>query len=200
MRSYTLSIKAAALFAAISLAPLSASAVTIDFNGLAGANNSSFTTFGESNYSVNVTAGTFDVSTTLGDPGLSVYAHAGTITITRPDPPAPSNLFDFTGVDLDTISGTAGSYTITGFLNGIQQFTTSGTAATGGFVLDGTGETGFTLDTLTIAISGGNSDTHVDLDNIGVEGKAITPEPSSLALLASGIAGLGGVIRRRRSA
>jgi hypothetical protein len=198
MRSYTRFTLAAALFAAVS--PLSALAVTIDFTGLAGANNSSFTTFGESNYSVNVTAGTFDVSTTLGDPGLSIYAHSGTITITRPDPPAPSNLFDFTGVDLDTITGAAGTYTITGLLNGVQQFTTTGTAGTGGFVLDGTGESGFALDTLTIAFSGGNSDTHVDLDNIGVEGKAITPEPSSLVLLGSGLAGLGGVIRRRRSA
>jgi hypothetical protein len=86
MRSFTRSTLAAALFAAVALAPLSASAVTIDFTGLAGANNSSFTTFGESNYSVNVTTGAFDVSTSIGDPADSIYAHLGTITITRPSP------------------------------------------------------------------------------------------------------------------
>jgi PEP-CTERM motif len=188
----------AILFAALVLAPLSASAVTIDFNTLAGANGSTFTSYSESNYTVASTTGTWDVSNSgVGDPAPDIYSHSGTITVTRPDPPATSPDFDFTGVDLESTASTGGTYTIVGYLNGIQQFSTSGSLTTS-FVLDGTGFSDDTLDQLVITVAGGNGDSRVSLDNIGVEGRtAPTPEPASLVLLASGLVGIGGVVRRR---
>jgi len=40
--------------------------------------------------------------------------------------------------------------------------------------------------------------THIAFDNMLMNNATVTPEPATLVLLATGLAGIGGIVRRRR--
>jgi PEP-CTERM motif len=193
------SLVSAALVLVASTAGAHAAPVTIDFNTIGGANNSTFSTYSESGFTVISEAGTWFVSSGNGsfaNPEPDIFTQpSGTIAVTD-----GGGLFNFDTLDLgifNVAAGGAADYTITGLLNGVAVYTQSGSSSSQGFVtLNGTHQS-TAITSFTIALSG-NPDG-VDVDNIGLNtvAAAATPEPSTLALFGTGILGLAGMARRK---
>ena len=194
-------IASAVIFFAV--ASHSAFASTIDFSTTNGtfsptshpSNGSSFSSYTESGFTVKSYSGSVSIDTSGGSAPY-LYATDGAISVKATN----GGDFMFTGVDLSESEPTE-DYTITGFLNGLQVFTTSG-ALTSSWVLDGTGFSADAINSLVIAV---NQDCYTwgNIDNIGViagDPSSPVPEPGSLLLLATGLTGVAGLIRRRLTA
>jgi hypothetical protein len=152
----------------------------IDFNTLPGSSGSAFTTYSENGYTVSIYSGTVKVYDGDGDPEPSLLSESSNgainIQVTTGDPD-----FIFDDVDLATL-GAAGTYTITGYLNGSQVFSHSGTII-GGYAFNGygTGIDTATIDDLHIAFA---STSDSDLDNITLT--SVPPCRSQAASSCSG--------------
>ena len=177
-------------------------ASVLDFSSMPGTNTQPFSSYTEDGYLIINTTGQYLIGTYFGDPVPNLFsgssdaffAPAATstaaITITRVD----GGAFTFASADLadDSVSGT---YSFTGSLDGSQVYTSEGDIESTLFesYLSGEAKTGIT--SLTIAESGGD----FNVDNIVVTAPAtsVTPEPSSLLLLATGLVGVAGNLRKR---
>jgi hypothetical protein len=174
-----------------------AGTVTIDFNGLGGADNSVFTTYTEYGFTVADTSGTFRVANAggnnFGDPEPDIYTDStGTVTITDGGQP-----FSFDSFDLGFFNAGTTAYTVTGILGGVNAFVDSGSASDAtrlSFVL----VSGFSSDQVTsVTLDLTSSNTNgANIDNISVSTGA-TPEPSSAILLCTGLLGIALVVRKR---
>jgi hypothetical protein len=189
-----------AVLATLAASTLAAHAapVTINFNTLGGANQSTFTTYSESGFTVSAQSGTWFVALgggSFGDPSPDIFTEpSGTLAVTD-----GGGLFNFDSLDLGfyNVNGGSEDYTITGFSNGTQVYTQTGSLS------DNASETFLTLNgthqstaitSFTIALSG--NDLGINVDNIDLN-TVPTPEPSTLALFGTGILGLAGVARRK---
>jgi hypothetical protein len=194
-----------AVLASLAASTLAAHAapVTINFNTLGGANDSTFTTYAESGFTVSSQAGTFYVASgggSFGDPQPDIFAEpSGTLAVTD-----AGGLFNFDSLDLGIFStaGGAADYTITGFLNGISVYTQTGSLSANNsetfLTLDGTHQS-TSITSFTIALSGNDLGVNVDNIDLNTVAAAATPEPSTLALFGTGILSLAGAARRKFS-
>ena len=91
------------------------------------------------------------------------------------------NAFQAVSITLTLSDGTSQTFTPTSAADSYRGFVSSGSA----------------FSSIAIATSG--AQYYTSLDNLTV-GAAPVPEPSSLGLLAVGLAGLGGFVARRRAA
>jgi len=179
----------------------SASATTITFSGLTGANGTPVATYTEGGFTVTSTLGQFFQGQLFGNPIPSLFAGPllgspmnDVLDVTRNG----GGAFTLASVDLAANNGNV-NFTFTGLLGGIQQYIVNGFEP-------GRPPGPFGFDTIinpdaTIAID----HLRIALDIFGTSGNVdnivviAVPEPASILLLSSALVGIG-VWRRRRIA
>ena len=179
-----------------------ANATTITFSGLPGPNQNAFTTYTESGFTVTAKGGMPEQGTEFGNPLPSVIIDApvfapvnGTVEVTRPS----GRDFTFTSMDLASNNGGPSTFSAEGFLNGSLQYNFTGNVPSGSssfFFVTETNSLHNTvpINALDITVNHGAGTTSDNLDNIGV---TAVSEPSTAALLGSGLC-IGAVVLRRR--
>jgi hypothetical protein len=183
-----------------------ATTTTIDFNTLPGAFDSVFTTYTESGFTVTAPDlgninNDFLVATgvgSFGNPSPDIFTEGeNTLTITD-----GGNPFTFESLDLGFFgAGTTVGYTITGFTGSNVDYTQTSSLSEANartFLTLAGADPDIAVTSLTFAITSNNT-LGANVDNIVVGTPAATPEPSSLALLGSGVLGVAGVLRKRMS-
>ena len=192
MRLYSF-VAAAALLSA----SLAAHANTIDFNTLPGNNGDSFASYTEAGFLVQNSAGQYLVGKIYGNPVPSLFSGydetgaSASITITA----VGGGAFSFLSADLASDGGNS-TYAFSGSFNGVPIFPLqTGTVVDGGFRTFNSTSPSVQLTSLTITENG--RDYNVDNIVVNPSATAVTPEPSSIALLGTGLLGVAGMLRKR---
>lgn len=178
--------------ASLCLACFTAQASTITFSG--APSGSGFTgPVTESGYTYSLYSGTLYINSD-GNPGKNVeptFGSGGVLQIVS----ANGGLFDFGGIDVG--SEGAGSITVSGYngseLVGTDTFAGQNTGLPGGYNTYVSSNL-FGLTSLRISLPGS---PETAIDNVVVNATAVTPEPSSVVLLGTGLIGFPGMIRKR---
>lgn len=180
----------------------SASAQTITFGPLSGANGAAYSGHSEAGFTVATTGGSWFEAHVFGNPTPSIFAgpigspSTSSIQVTKDG----GGLFDFTSVDLSPNNGPI-EYKIEGLAGGSSVFTQSGTMSHVGFFFETLLSTSSALiDTLSITLVPGAGTTSMNIDNIVLSEHPTVPEPAFVQL--SALLGLGGLglLRLRRKA
>ncbi len=194
---------------AMTLSTSVARADVITFSGLSGGNNTPFTTYTEGSFTVTPTFGSwFQDDTLYGNPAPSIYAGPIGSPVSAEILVTGTGDFTWSSVDYSSNNGIA-LIQVIGELGGVVQFSEADFVAASlppgfGFsTLNATGtDSSAVIDSLYIAVApaipnGGPltpTTTSINLDNINL---SPIPEPGSLLLLGSGLAGV--IIARRKA-
>jgi hypothetical protein len=189
----------AAVLAASEILVGGASATTITFSGLADPNGAPFTTYMESGFTVTSTLGTWFQGQSFGNPIPSIFSGpffgspaTDSVTVTE-----GGQRFTFSALDLAANNGNV-NFTFTGTLLGAPVFNIVGTEpglfSPFAFVTELSGVAATVIDQLVVTTN--ILGTSTNIDNIVVATVAAAPEPTTLGLLATGLA-LFGLLRRR---
>jgi hypothetical protein len=171
------------------LAPMSS--WTQGFTGSSGAGSINIAT-----HSTNAQGSEYDPE--VGDPPASIGSAAGTQTLTVTD--TGDYLFSFQSIDLGAFTSNEISYTVTGYDEGVKEFTfTNEACITGcgpGVTWVGVDDTLYSNDLLTEVVITVTSGKVVYEDNLDVDATS-APEPGSLFLLGTGLLGLAFIAFRK---
>ena len=138
------------------------------------------------------------VSFTLSDPA-QVGAPGTTFTFVGTIAAAPGNTGDtFLNGDAFNISGTSLTLNDTGYFSNFPTFLTPGESVTDVvFTVSSDASSSEEVNPGSFEILGGADDnTYDDLGSVNFSAQ-VTPEPSSIALLGTGLLGIAGVMRKR---
>jgi hypothetical protein len=193
----------AAAFAAAVCAAAPASATTIDFNGLGGNNNDTFTNYFESGYQVYNVGGSVWVAQVFGNPVPDLFfgtAGGGTAGGDISIDLASAGAFSLTSFDIASNNGST-AVNILGYLNGVQQYLiplvisdTSLSFST----ISGFGTAGIPVNQLLFDFN--VRGTSANLDNIVLAEQAVSvPEPLTMSLFGAGLAGMIAARRKKRA-
>jgi hypothetical protein len=178
-----------------------ASATTITFGGLVGANGAVLAPYTEGGFTVTPTVGTWFEGHAFGNPVPSIVAGGvfggpATDAFSVTD----GNSFTFSALDLAPSPVGNVDYTFTGTLKGTPVFTVTGMASPPQvFATILSSVSGDVIDDLvvTTTLTNNAANASVNIDNIVVSASPV-PEPATLGLLATGLALIGLARRRRR--
>ena len=173
-----------------------ASATTITFSGLSGANGAVLAPYAEGGFTVTPTVGTWFEGQLFGNPVPSIFSgpffgSPATDAIMVTD---GGQRFTFSALDLAANNGNV-NFTFTGTLLGAPVFNVTGTEleSTAVFETEPSGVSSDVIDTLVITTN--ILGTSTNIDNIVVTTAA---EPTTLGVLATGLTLLGLLRWRRR--
>ena len=184
----------------LSIAIAAAKADTITFSGLPGPTNAPFTAYKEGTFTVTPVGGRWFQGLIYGNPAPSIYdgpiGSPGNATVQVTD---SAGLFTFSSLDYSNNNGPS-TYDIMGLLGLTVEFDQSGNLIPSlpplfGFTTLAGNFPNTEIDSLLIEVFPGAGVTSINLDNIVV---STVPEPGTLALLGTALAGLAVARRRNR--
>lgn len=172
-------------------------ATTITFDSLTGANSASFSSTSEGGFDITAVTSDWNEAHVFGNPVPSIYTDLAGALATIRVTASGGGTFAFDSVDFGCGLGAGGNCTgtVEGLLSSVSQFSVSTglLANSGTFTTFSPGAGGSQIDTLLISINRPDS----NIDNIVLNS---VPEPATVALLGLGIAGMGYMRRKQRSA
>ena len=174
-----------------------AKADTITFSPLGGANLDPYAGHVEAGYTVTPTAGNWFQAQIFGNPVPSIVAgpiftpSTSAITIT-------GGIFTFSSVQMVSQNGTS-TYLFEGFSGLTLLYSSAGAIpAITAFNTYNNPFSAVAIDRLVITIFPTGQPSSMNVDNITLFRAAEVPEPATIVLLGSGIAGIAARLRRKR--